>query len=45
MLNSGIRDNRSMIKNMSKDEEWVLDYKIVDATGEQVLKELYISTY
>jgi hypothetical protein len=37
VLNSGIRDNRTMIKNMPKDEEWVLDYKIVDATGKQVL--------
>lgn len=33
VLNSSIYDNRSMIKNMPKDEEWVLDYKIVDSVG------------
>lgn len=33
VLNSGIRDNRSLIKNIQEGEEWVLDYKIVDKTG------------
>lgn len=33
VLNSGIRDNRTMIQNMPAGEEWVLDYKIVDANG------------
>lgn len=30
ILNSGIRDNRTLIKNIQEGEEWVLDYKIVD---------------
>ena len=32
-LNSGIRDNRSLISEMPKNEEWVLDYKIVNNVG------------
>jgi hypothetical protein len=30
ILNSGLRDNRTMIKNMSEGEEWILDYTILN---------------
>jgi hypothetical protein len=30
ILNSGLRDNRTMIKNMPEGEEWILDYIILD---------------
>jgi hypothetical protein len=36
VINSGVRDNRSIIQNMPEGEEWVLDYKIVDHKGRQV---------
>ena len=36
VLNSGIRDNRTIIGNMPPDEEWVLDYKIVDANNKDI---------
>jgi hypothetical protein len=36
VLNSGIKDNRTSIKNMPKNEEWVLDYKIVNSSNEPV---------
>lgn len=39
VLNSGIRDNRSMIKNMPVGEEWVLDYKIVDKNNVDVTSQ------
>lgn len=29
ILNSGIRDNRTLIKNMAAGEEWILDYTIL----------------
>ena len=33
ILNSGVRDNRTMIGEMPLNEEWVLDYRIVDSAG------------
>ena len=33
LLNSGIKDNRALIENMPEQEEWVLDYKILNASG------------
>ena len=33
ILNSGIQDNRSLIKNITKGEEWVLDYEVLDSSG------------
>ena len=39
VLNSGIRDNRSIIKNMPVGEEWVLDYKIVDKNNDDVTSQ------
>ena len=35
-LNSGMRDNRSSIKNMPKGEEWILDVEILNEQGETV---------
>lgn len=39
VLNSGIRDNRTMIGNMPEGEEWVLDCKIVDNLGRELTKD------
>lgn len=39
VLNSGIRDNRTMIENMPEGEEWVLDCKIVDNLGRELAKD------
>jgi hypothetical protein len=36
ILNSCIRDNRTAIDNMPENEEWVLDYKIVDVNNNDV---------
>jgi hypothetical protein len=36
VLNSGIRDNRSSIKNIPKGEEWILDVEILDEQGKAV---------
>ena len=33
VLNTGIKDNRTMIGNMPKDEEWILDYEIYGEDG------------
>jgi hypothetical protein len=44
VLNSGIRDNRTMIGNMPEGEEWVLDCKIVDKLGGE-LTEVEDSEY
>jgi hypothetical protein len=38
VLNSGIRDNRTMIENMPEGEEWVLDCKIVDKLGGEIIE-------
>jgi hypothetical protein len=46
ILNSGIRDNRTIIENMPKDEEWILDYEIVDSTGQPIDNfEPYLQEY
>jgi hypothetical protein len=46
ILNSGIRDNRTIIENMPKDEEWILDYEIVDSTGKTIDNfEPYLQEY
>jgi hypothetical protein len=36
VLNSGIKDNRTMIKNMLEKEEWVLDYQIIKSDGSSI---------
>lgn len=36
VLNSGIRDNRTVIQNIAEGEKWILDYKILDSSGEDV---------
>jgi hypothetical protein len=33
VLNSGIYDNRTLIGEMPRDEEWVLDCEVVDEKG------------
>jgi hypothetical protein len=38
VLNSGIKDNRTTIGEMPKNEQWVLDYKILDSSGDEVNK-------
>lgn len=36
VLNSGIRDNRTLVAEMPKNEKWVLDYKIVNDIGNPI---------
>ena len=36
VLNSGLKDNRTTIKNISAGEEWILDYSILDEKGSKV---------
>ena len=36
ILNSGIRDNRTVIQNIAEGDKWVLDYKILDDEGDDV---------
>ena len=43
ILNSGIRDNRTTIKNMPEGEEWVLDCKIVNDWGVEVTDDFSFS--
>jgi hypothetical protein len=43
VLNSGIRDNRTVIQNMPVGEEWVLDCKIVNSTNDDVTDEFVFS--
>jgi hypothetical protein len=33
ILNSGLKDNRTTIEKISKGEEWILDYKLLDSNG------------
>jgi hypothetical protein len=39
VLNSGIRDNRTMIGNMPEGEEWILDCKILSDAGIPLVAE------
>lgn len=39
VLNSGIRDNRTMIGDMPEGEEWVLDCKILNSVGIPLVAE------